>query len=92
MDHCARVGNDQEVPKLTHRLRDPALTALGEAIRSIRVSKEISQESLALQAGVDRSYVGRIERGDNNVAVLVLIKIAHALDLTVAKLMMVAAL
>jgi transcriptional regulator with XRE-family HTH domain len=36
---------------------------------------------------VDRSYVGRVERGDNNVAVLTLARLAVALDLTVAKLM-----
>ena len=38
-------------------------------------------------ADVDRSYMGRVERGDNNVAVLNLIKIAAALDLTVCELM-----
>jgi transcriptional regulator with XRE-family HTH domain len=46
----------------------------------------MSQEKLALMAEVDRSYVGRIERGDNNVAVLTLARLADALDLTLAKL------
>lgn len=92
MDHGARFRNDQVVPKLTNRRHDPTLQALGDAVRSMRVSKDISQEGLALQAGVDRSYVGRIERGENNVAVLTLIRIAHALDLTVTELMAEAAL
>jgi hypothetical protein len=35
---------------------------------------------------VDRSYVGRVERGDNNVAILTLTKLAKALGITVAKL------
>jgi len=61
--------------------------ALGEAIRRIRKAKDISQERLALVAEVDRSYVGRVERGDNNVAVLTLIRLAGALDITVADLM-----
>jgi transcriptional regulator with XRE-family HTH domain len=63
------------------------LVALGKAIRSIRSSKKISQERLALEADVDRSYLGRIERGDNNAAVLTLQKVARALGISVAKLM-----
>jgi transcriptional regulator with XRE-family HTH domain len=82
----------QSVPNLSTRRQDPALVSLGDAIRSMRVSKDITQEGLALLAGVDRSYVGRVERGDNNVAVLTLIKIAHAMNVTVAELMMEAAL
>jgi transcriptional regulator with XRE-family HTH domain len=42
---------------------------------------------LALLAEVDRSYVGRVERGDNNVAVLTLIRLVTALDISVATLM-----
>jgi transcriptional regulator with XRE-family HTH domain len=82
----------QSVPNLSTRRQDPALVSLGDAIRAMRISKDISQEGLALLAGVDRSYVGRVERGDNNVAVLTLIKIAQAMDVTVAELMMEAAL
>jgi len=63
------------------------LVALGRAIREVRSSKGISQEKLALLADVDRSYVGRIERGDNNVAVLTLARLADALNITVARLM-----
>jgi transcriptional regulator with XRE-family HTH domain len=77
---------------LTTRRQDPVLVSLGDAIRTIRESKAISQRGLALQAGIDQSYLFRVERGDNNVAVLTLIKIAHALDVTVAELMMIAML
>jgi len=80
------------VPNLSSRRRDPALVALGVAIHTTREGKSISQEALALRAGVDRSYVGRVERGDNNVAVLTLVKIATALEITVAELMMMATL
>lgn len=75
------------MPNLSRNRQDPTLVALGEAIRRIRLSKDISQEKLALLAEVDRSYVGRIERGDNNVAMLTLIKLAQAMDITLAKLM-----
>lgn len=60
--------------------------ALGRAIRAERKSRGISQEKLALAAEVDRSYVGRIERGDNNAAALTLLKLAKAMGITLAKL------
>ncbi len=75
------------VPNLTQQRQQPALIALGEAIRCVRRKQEISQEKLALMAGVDRSYVGRVERGDNNVAVLTLLKLAQALDVSLKDLM-----
>lgn len=75
------------MPNLSRNRQDPVLVALGEAIRRIRLSKDISQEKLALLAEVDRSYVGRVERGDNNVAVLTLSRLAQALGTSIAKLM-----
>ncbi len=87
VDYGASFRNHSGVPNLTSRRQDPALVALGEALRRIRLSKSISQERLALNAEVDRSYVGRVERGDNNVAVLTLIRLTAALDITVATLM-----
>lgn len=87
MDFGALYRNHSGVPNLTSRRQDPALVALGDAIKRTRQAKSISQERLALLAEVDRSYVGRIERGDNNVAVLTLIRLAAALDVSVAKLM-----
>lgn len=75
------------MPVSTRQSLDPALVALGSAIRRIRESKELSQEGLALLADVDRSYVGRVERGTNNAATLTLKRIADALDMTLAELM-----
>ena len=75
------------MPNLSKNRQDPTLVALGEAIRRIRLSKGISQEKLALLAEVDRSYVGRVERGDNNVAVLTLSRLALALGISLATLM-----
>lgn len=75
------------MPNLSSSRQDPVLTALGAALRSIRLEKSISQEKLALLAEVDRSYVGRVERGDNNVALLTLSRLAGALDISLAELM-----
>jgi len=75
------------VPNLSPKRQHRSLVALGKAIREARLSQGISQEKLALLSGVDCSYVGQVERGDSNVAFLTLIRLAAALDLTVAKLL-----
>jgi len=66
---------------------DPSLVALGEAIRQRRLKLGLSQEGLALEVGLDRSYVGGVERGEHNVAVINLLRIAEALGLSGAKLL-----
>ena len=55
------------------------LVALGEAIRRARIGVGLSQEVLAVDADLDRSYVGGIERGEHNLTVMNVIKIASAL-------------
>ena len=64
--------------------KDSNLIELGSQIREIRKSKGLSQEQLALQAEVDRSYVGGIERGERNVSFLTLVRIAECLECDVA--------
>jgi transcriptional regulator with XRE-family HTH domain len=66
--------------------RDPVLTALGNAVRSARLERGISQEELADLASIDRSYVSSIERGEQNVAIINLSRIASALGIAVAEL------
>ena len=75
------------MPNLSSERQHHALVALGRAIREARMARGLSQEKLALLAEIDRSYMGRIERGDNNVATLTLLKICAALKLKAAQLM-----
>lgn len=79
--------HDGAVPTYSPHRQHPDLVTLGAAIRRVRQAKGISQEQLALAAEIDRSYLGRVERGDSVVAVLVLISIAKALGLTLEQLM-----
>lgn len=58
---------------------DPALVSLGKTIRSLRTERNISQEALAHAANLDRSYMGGIERGEHNIAIVNLTKIAAQL-------------
>lgn len=84
---AASYMNDAWVPNLSSHRQNPTLVALGDAIRRIRKERGISQEQLALSAEIDMSYLGRVERGDNNVAVLKLERIADALGMTMTELM-----
>lgn len=54
--------------------------ALGERIRTQRKSKGFSQDALAHSCNVDRSYMGRIERGEVNITVEKLYRIANVLE------------
>ncbi|MFC3203507.1 helix-turn-helix domain-containing protein [Alteromonas oceani] len=53
--------------------------ALGRNIRKSRKSVGLSQEAFALKAKVDRSYMGRIERGETNITVEMLFQLADVL-------------
>ncbi|MDR1937286.1 MAG: helix-turn-helix domain-containing protein [Tannerellaceae bacterium] len=64
---------------------DKYLIKLGNRIRELRKGKGLSQEQLALNAEVDRSYIGGIERGERNVSFLTLVKIAICLECDIAE-------
>lgn len=55
------------------------LAAIGAAIRACRQLQGVSQEELAYIAQIDRSHMGKIERGERNVSLLNLLKICSAL-------------
>jgi len=57
----------------------PVLSGLGAVIRAARSELGLSQEALAVDAELDRSYVGGIERGEHNLTLINLQKIAAAL-------------
>lgn len=52
---------------------------IGLLIRKSRIEKKITQEKLALLCNIDRSYLGRIERGEVNITVVKLYEIAAVL-------------
>ena len=65
---------------------DPYLDILGKRIRARRSELGMSQEGLAHEAGLDRSYVGRIERGEHNLTFVALVKLCRAMKCDVAAL------
>jgi transcriptional regulator with XRE-family HTH domain len=56
----------------------------GQAIRELRTEAGISQEALALKAGLARSYFSGVERGVRNIGLVNIAKVAEALDVTPA--------
>lgn len=66
---------------------DPAVArAFAEVIRSERVRREVAQDQFALLANVDRSYYGKLERGERQPSLALLLRIARTLDLSGAEL------
>ena len=55
-------------------------------LRKLRVKSDLSQENLAVDAGIDRTYVSRLERGVQNPSVVVLEKLATALGVKIGDL------
>jgi DNA-binding XRE family transcriptional regulator len=59
----------------------PIHAAFGDALRELRTERGISQEGLALQAGLNRGYYSGVERGRRNVSLTNIAKLSAALDL-----------
>ena len=64
----------------------PLLKRVGARLRKARQVKGLSQEAVALAAGLDRSYVSGLERGEFNVSVVALAKLARAAGLRLSVL------
>ncbi len=68
------------------------LRAIGATLRKMRKDLGFSQEAFADEVGIDRSYMGGIERGEHNLALMNLLKISKALKLSLSQLLAVAKL
>jgi transcriptional regulator with XRE-family HTH domain len=73
------------MPKET-KLVDP-LALFGLRLAEIRKAKGLSQERLALESGLARSYLGGVERGQRNIALLNIYRLAEALGVSPAALL-----
>lgn len=57
----------------------------GKNLKRLRLEKGISQESLALSADLDRTYIPSIEKGERNVSIIVVEKLANALNVNISE-------
>jgi transcriptional regulator with XRE-family HTH domain len=65
----------------------PRHAAFGDALRELRAERGVSQEAVALEAGLNRGYYSGIERGVRNVALANIVKIAAALGVPASEIL-----
>lgn len=63
------------------------LTGIGRKIKELRVNSGLSQERLAFKCDLDRTYIGSVERGERNISIINLKKIATALDVNLHEML-----
>jgi transcriptional regulator with XRE-family HTH domain len=68
-------------------LNPDVLICFGARVRALRKAQGLSQESFATQCGLDRTYVGGIERGERNVGLRNIEILARTLGITISELM-----
>ena len=64
-----------------------SLRRFGDGVRKLRKRKGLSQESLAFETGLDRTYIGGVERGERNISLLNILKLAHAFGVRAGRLL-----
>ena len=62
--------------------------AFGATVRAIRTEEGIAQETLAHMAGIERSHMGKIERGEHMPTLALILKIARALGRSAGELVL----
>lgn len=58
----------------------------GRVIQELRVNKNFSQEKLALEANIDRTYISDIEKGERNISLEIIQKLAKTLQISITEL------
>lgn len=75
------------MPAMKSKRNADILLRFGQRVRELRTAAGLSQEAFADQCDLDRTYIGGIERGERNLALKNIARIAKTLGITVSKLM-----
>lgn len=68
---------------MSSKAKSPITISFGKRVRELRTSRGLSQEAFADASELDRSYIGGVERGDRNISLNNIQKIANALELPI---------
>ena len=68
------------------KLKIQPYEAFGKVLRALRTERGLSQEALALDAGIQRNYVSLIERGINQPTITIIFKLSAALEMQPSQL------
>ena len=71
---------------MTKKAEEAGKAAFGQRVRELRMKKGLSQEGLALACGLDRTYIGGVERGERNISLINIKRIADALHVAVREM------
>jgi transcriptional regulator with XRE-family HTH domain len=71
---------------MTFNHADDIKQAFGKRIRELRTLRGFSQEELASMSGLDRTYIGGVERGERNISLINIYRIAAALEVETSAL------
>lgn len=82
MHHAVRIGRMRESDQ------EEIQRKFGLRLREVRKQKGFSQEKLALACGLDRTYIGGVERGERNISLLNIHRIAAALKIAPSELLL----
>ena len=80
------VIHDGSIVPMNKRQEAQIQQRFGERVRKLRKQKGLSQEGLALACDMDRSYIGGVERGERNISIINIYRIAKALGVPAKEL------
>lgn len=63
------------------------LIKVGSRVREARIKSGLTQEKLSFESNLDRTYIGSVERGERNISIINLNKIAIALKISIVELL-----
>ena len=78
--------------RTTKHAGSPVLRAMGGAVRAVRKERGISQESAAVDVGLDRAYYGGVERAEVNVSLVAFVQICEGLGIKPSEMLRLAGL
>lgn len=76
-----------ERKELKNKIKDQTQKLFGELIAELRKKADLTQEDLAYNSGIDRSFMSKLERGENSISLQTLLRLSKALNMAPSKIL-----